>query len=144
MNAKAEALGMTDSHFVEPTGLSPANVASARDLAKLVRAAHAYPLIREYSTRGKARVMSFRRPLHFVNTNALVYSSYWEIDLSKTGYISQAGRCLVMHVRMADKDLIVVLLNSSGKRSRIGDANRVREWLEKRIERTASAADSRS
>lgn len=144
MNAKAEALGMTDTHFVEPTGLSPANVASARDLAKLVRAAHAYPLIREYSTRGKARVMSFRRPLHFVNTNALVYSSYWEIDLSKTGYISQAGRCLVMHVRMADKDLIVVLLNSSGKRSRIGDANRVREWLEKRIERTASAADSRS
>jgi serine-type D-Ala-D-Ala endopeptidase (penicillin-binding protein 7) len=144
MNAKAETLGMTDSHFVEPTGLSPANVASARDLAKLVRAAHAYPLIREYSTRGKARVMSFRRPLNFVNTNALVHSSYWEIDLSKTGYISQAGRCLVMQVRMADKDLIVVLLNSWGKRSRIGDANRIRAWLEKHIERTASAADSSS
>ena len=144
MNAKAETLGMTDSHFVEPTGLSPANMASARDLAKLVRAAHAYPLIREYSTRGNARVMSFRRPLNFVNTNAMVRSSYWEIDLSKTGYISEAGRCLVMQVRMADKDLIVVLLNSWGKRSRIGDANRVRKWLEKHIERTASAADSSS
>ena len=70
--------------------------------------------------------MSSRRPLNFVNTNALVHSSYWEIDLSKTGYISQAGRCLVMHVRMAHKDLIVVLLNSSDKRSRIGDANRIR------------------
>ena len=144
MNAKADALGMTDSHFVEPTGLSPANVASARDLAKLVRAAHSYPLIREYSTRGKARVMSFKRPLNFVNTNGLVRSSYWEIDLSKTGYISEAGRCLVMHVRMADKDLIVVLLDSWGKRSRIGDANRIRKWLEKNIERTASAPDSAS
>ena len=144
MNAKADALGMTDSHFVEPTGLSPANVASARDLAKLVRAAHSYPLIREYSTRAKARVMSFKRPLNFVNTNGLVRSSYWEIDLSKTGYISEAGRCPVMHVRMAEKDLIVVLLDSWGKRSRIGDANRIRKWLEKNIERTASASDSAS
>jgi D-alanyl-D-alanine endopeptidase (penicillin-binding protein 7) len=144
MNAKSDALGMTDSHFVEPTGLSPANVASARDLAKLVRAAHAYPLIREYSTRGKTRVMSFGRPLNFVNTNGLVRSAYWEIDLSKTGYISEAGRCLVMHVRMAEKELIVVLLDSWGKRSRIGDANRIRKWLEKNIERTASAPDSAS
>jgi serine-type D-Ala-D-Ala endopeptidase (penicillin-binding protein 7) len=145
MNAKAEALGMTDSRFVEPTGLSPANVASARDLAKLVGAAHAYPLIREYSTREKARVRAFGgRPLNFVNTNGLVRSSYWEIDLSKTGYISEAGRCLVMHVRMASKDLIVVLLDSWGKRSRIGDANRIRKWLEKNIERTASGPDSKS
>ena len=145
MNAKADALGMTDSHFVEPTGLSPANVASARDLAKLVRAAHAYPLIREYSTRDKARVQAFGgRPLNFVNTNGLVRSSYWEIDLSKTGYISEAGRCLVMHVRMASKDLIVVLLASWGKRSRIGDANRIRKWLEKNVERTASGPDSKS
>ena len=145
MNAKADALGMTDSHFVEPTGLSPANVASARDLAKLVRAAHAYPLIREYSTRDKARVQAFGgRPLNFVNTNGLVRSSYWEIDLSKTGYISEAGRCLVMHVRMASKDLIVVLLDSWGKRSRIGDANRIRKWLEKNVERTASGPDSKS
>jgi D-alanyl-D-alanine endopeptidase (penicillin-binding protein 7) len=144
MNAKADALDMTDSHFVEPTGLSPANVASARDLAKLVRAAHGYPLIREYSTREKARVKAFGRPLNFSNTNGLVRSSYWEIDLSKTGYISEAGRCLVMHVRMHSKDLIVVLLDSWGKRSRIGDANRIRKWLEKNVERTASASDSAS
>ena len=144
MNLKADMLGMTDSHFVEPTGLSPANVASARDLAKLVRAAHAYPLIREYSTQERARVMAFGRPLNFANTNGLVRSSYWEIDLSKTGYISEAGRCLVMHVRMASKDLIVVLLDSWGKRSRIGDANRIRKWLEKNVERTASAPDGKS
>jgi D-alanyl-D-alanine endopeptidase (penicillin-binding protein 7) len=144
MNAKADALGMTDSHFVEPTGLSPANVASALDLAKLVRAAHGYPLIREYSTRARDRVMVFGRPLNFVNTNGLVRSSHWEIDLSKTGYISEAGRCLVMHVRMHQKDLVVVLLDSWGKRSRIGDANRIRKWLEKNVERTAAAPDSAS
>ena len=130
MNEKAAALGMTDSRFVEPTGLSPANVASARDLAKLVSAAHGYPLIREYSTRDKATVKAFGRPLNFRNTNGLVRSSYWEIDLSKTGYISEAGRCLVMRVRLASKDLIVVLLDSWGKQSRIGDANRIRKWLE--------------
>ncbi len=130
MNEKAATLGMTDSRFVEPTGLSPANVSSARDLAKLVSAAHSYPLIREYSTRDKATVKAFGRPLNFRNTNGLVRSSYWEIDLSKTGYISEAGRCLVMRVRLASKDLIVVLLDSWGKQSRIGDANRIRKWLE--------------
>jgi D-alanyl-D-alanine endopeptidase (penicillin-binding protein 7) len=142
MNAKAAQVGMTDTHFVEPTGLSPANVSSARDLAKLVRAAHSYPLIREYSTREKARVRAFGRPLDFRNTNGLVRSSYWDIDLSKTGYISEAGRCLVMHVRLASKELIVVLLDSWGKQSRIGDANRIRKWLEKQVPRTANAPDS--
>jgi D-alanyl-D-alanine endopeptidase (penicillin-binding protein 7) len=130
MNDKANELGMTDSRFVEPTGLSPANVSSPRDLVKLVRAAHSYPLIREYSTRDKATVKAFNRPLHFRNTNGLVRNSHWEIELSKTGYISEAGRCLVMHVRLASKDLIVVLLDSWGKQSRIGDANRLRKWLE--------------
>ena len=130
MNEKANELGMTDSRFVEPTGLSPSNVSSPRDLAKLVRAAHSYPLIREYSTRDKATVKAFNRPLHFRNTNGLVRNSHWEIELSKTGYISEAGRCLVMHVRLASKDLIVVLLDSWGKQSRIGDANRLRKWLE--------------
>lgn len=130
MNEKSAQLGMTDSRFVEPTGLSPANVSSARDLVKLVRAARSYPLIREYSTRDKTTVMAFNRPLNFRNTNGLVRSSHWEIDLSKTGYISEAGRCLVMHVRLASKDLIVVLLHSWGKQSRIGDANRIRKWLE--------------
>jgi D-alanyl-D-alanine endopeptidase (penicillin-binding protein 7) len=131
MNEKAADLDMGDSRFVEPTGLSPNNVSSARDLAKLVRAAHDYPLIREYSTREHGTVRSFGRPLAYRNTNNLVRSSYWEIGLSKTGYISQAGRCLVMRVRLSSKDLIVVLLDSWGKQSRIGDANRIRQWLEK-------------
>jgi len=130
MNEKAAELGMSDSQFVEPTGLSPSNVSSPRDLVKLVRAAHSYPLIREYSTRDKATVKAFNRPLRFVNTNGLVRNSHWEIELSKTGYISEAGRCLVMHVRLASKDLIVVLLDSWGKQSRIADANRIRKWLE--------------
>ena len=139
MNAKAAALGMTDSHFVDPTGLSANNVASAHDLAKLVRAAHEYPLIREYSTREKHTVMVHGRPLQFRNTNGLVRSTQWEIGLSKTGYISEAGRCLVMQVRLASKDLIVVLLDSWGKQSRVGDANRIKRWLELQ---TVSAARS--
>jgi len=130
MNEKAAELGMSDSTFVEPTGLSPANVASPRDLVKLVRAAHGYPLIREYSTRDRATVKAFNRPLRFVNTNGLVRNAHWEIELSKTGYISEAGRCLVMHVRVASKDLVVVLLDSWGKHSRTGDAQRIRKWLE--------------
>jgi D-alanyl-D-alanine endopeptidase (penicillin-binding protein 7) len=134
MNAKAAVLDMNDSRFVEPTGLSPANVSTASDLAKLVRAAHDYPLIREYSTKNRATVRASTgralRSLNYGNTNGLVRSSYWDIDLSKTGYISEAGRCLVMHVRLAEKDLIVVLLDSWGKQSRIGDANRIRMWLE--------------
>jgi D-alanyl-D-alanine endopeptidase (penicillin-binding protein 7) len=130
MNEKAAELEMTDSHFVDATGLSKRNVSSARDLAKLVRAAHSYPLIREYSTRDRATVTAFGRPLSFRNTNGLVRSSHWEIGLSKTGYISEAGRCLVMRVRLASKDLIVVLLDSWGKHSRVGDANRIKKWLE--------------
>jgi D-alanyl-D-alanine endopeptidase (penicillin-binding protein 7) len=130
MNEKAAELNMTDSRFVDATGLSPGNVGSPRDLVKLVRAAHGYPLIREYSTRERATVKAFNRPLRFVNTNNLVRNSHWDIELSKTGYISEAGRCLVMHVRVASKDLIVVLLDSWGKQSRIGDANRIRKWLE--------------
>jgi len=139
MNAKAEVLQMTDSRFVEPTGLSPANVSSARDLAKLVRKAHEYELIREFSTQDRATVRASGRPLNYGNTNGLVRSKYWEIELSKTGYISEAGRCLVMHVRLASKDLIVVLLDSWGKHSRVGDANRIKKWLE-----SGSAADRAS
>jgi D-alanyl-D-alanine endopeptidase (penicillin-binding protein 7) len=131
MNARARALGMTDTRFVDATGLSSGNVSSARDLARLVAKAHEYPLIREYSTRTSATVHSFGgRPLGFNNTNRLVRSDHWDIDLSKTGYISEAGRCLVMRVRMASRELIVVLLDSWGRLSRIGDANRIRKWLE--------------
>ena len=136
MNAKAAVLDMTESRFVEPTGLSPANVSTASDLAKLVRAANEYPVIREFSTKDRAQVPAWsvsgraQRPLAYGNTNGLVRSKYWDIEISKTGYISEAGRCLVMMVRLADKDLVVVLLDSWGKHSRIGDANRIKKWLE--------------
>jgi serine-type D-Ala-D-Ala endopeptidase (penicillin-binding protein 7) len=125
---------MSESRFVEPTGLSPANVSTASDLARLVRAAHEYPLIREYSTKNRAAVQVSTgrrtRSLSYGNTNGLVRSKHWDIELSKTGYISEAGRCLVMLVRLAEKDLIVVLLDSWGKHSRVGDANRIKKWLE--------------
>jgi serine-type D-Ala-D-Ala endopeptidase (penicillin-binding protein 7) len=132
MNAKAAALDMNDSRFVDPTGLSPYNVSSARDLVKLVRAAHDYQVIREFSTRDRAsvRVSERGRPLSFHNTNGLVRAHRWEVGLSKTGYISEAGRCLVMRVRLASKDLIVVLLDSWGRQSRLGDANRIKKWVE--------------
>lgn len=130
MNARAHLLGMHDTRFVEPTGLSSGNVSSAHDLARLVAAAHEYPLIRQYSTRESATVYSLGYPLAYRNTNGLVRSASWDIGLSKTGYISEAGRCLVMRVRMASRDLIVVLLDSWGKYSRAGDANRIRKWLE--------------
>jgi D-alanyl-D-alanine endopeptidase (penicillin-binding protein 7) len=132
MNRKAAELGMNDTHYVDPTGLDSGNVSSADDLAKLVRAAHGYERIRDYSTRERATVTSFGRKLSFHNTNVLVRNSHWDIGLSKTGYISEAGRCLVMRVRMASKDLIVILLDSWGRKSRIGDANRLRRWLESR------------
>ncbi|HLS85840.1 MAG TPA: D-alanyl-D-alanine endopeptidase [Burkholderiales bacterium] len=130
MNKKAAQLGMADSRFVDPTGLSSENVSSARDLAKLVEAASGYEKVREYSVRPRAKVRVGKRVLTYGNTNALVRNDRWDIDLSKTGYISEAGRCLVMRVRMASKDMIVVLLDSWGKYSRIGDANRLRKWLE--------------
>ena len=130
MNAKAAALGMNDTRFVDATGLSSANVSSARDLARLVGAAHEYPLIRQYSTRESASVQSFGRKLDYRNTNGLVRNAKWDIDLQKTGYISEAGRCLVMRVRMASREVVVVLLDSWGKFSRVGDANRIKKWLE--------------
>jgi serine-type D-Ala-D-Ala endopeptidase (penicillin-binding protein 7) len=138
MNAKARALGMSDTHFVEPTGLSSQNVSSAQDLARLVAAASRYPTIREYSTRESATVTALGRPLEYRNTNRLVRNSNWDIALQKTGYISEAGRCLVMRVRMASRELNVVLLDSWGKLSRIGDANRIRKWLESTAVASAS------
>ncbi len=130
MNARAVALGMHDSRFVDPTGLSSGNVSTAHDLARLVAAAHEYPLIRQYSTRDSATVMAAGRPLGYRNTNGLVRSVHWDIGLSKTGYISEAGRCLVMRVRLQSREVIVVLLDSWGKLSRVGDANRIKKWLE--------------
>ncbi len=130
MNAKAASLGMHDSRFVDPTGLSSSNVSTAHDLVRLVAAAHEYPLIRQYSTRDSAVVMAAGRPLGYRNTNGLVRSVSWDIGLSKTGYISEAGRCLVMRVRLASREVIVVLLDSWGRLSRVGDANRIKKWLE--------------
>ena len=130
MNAEAGRLGLNDTRFADPTGLSSDNVSSAQDLARLVKAAHGYPLIREYSTRPSAHVRARGGTVGFSNTNSLVRSGSWDIELSKTGYISAAGRCLVMHMRVASRDLVVILLDSWGKYSRIGDARRIRKWLE--------------
>ena len=130
MNEKARALGMGDTRYADSTGLNAANVSSAKDLAKLVQAAHQYPVIREYSTREEAEVNVLGQALQYRNTNGLVRSTSWDIGLSKTGFINEAGRCLVMQVRMASKDMVVVLLDSWGKNSRIGDANRIKKWLE--------------
>jgi D-alanyl-D-alanine endopeptidase (penicillin-binding protein 7) len=129
MNHKARELGMRDTRYVEPTGLSSANQSSARDLATLVKAAHDHQIIRELSTSHEYEVEVGNRPIQFRNTNGLVKSPEWEIGLQKTGYISEAGRCLVMQARLAGRHLIMVFLDSAGKYSRIGDAERVRQWL---------------
>lgn len=130
MNRKAQSLGMNSSHFEEPTGLSSNNVSTARDLARMVAAAARYPEIRTFSTTAEAKVEIHGRVRDFGNTNALVRSDNWEIGLSKTGYISEAGRCLVMQARVADKPVVIVLLDSAGKMTRVGDANRIKRWME--------------
>ena len=135
MNAKAAALGMTDSHFVEPTGLSSDNVSTAEDLARMVKAAYEYQEIRQVTTTPAQKVAmnGGRQPTEFRNTNVLVRKGEWNIGLSKTGYISEAGRCLVMQAEIAGQPLIIVLLDSWGKYTRIGDANRIRKWIESRV-----------
>ena len=129
MNRKALELGMQDTHYVEPTGLSSKNQSSARDLATLVRAAHEHQIIRELSTSPEFLVEVGNRPMQFRNTNGLVRNPEWEIGLQKTGYITEAGRCLVMQAKLAGRQLIMVFLDSAGKYSRIGDAERVRRWI---------------
>ena len=129
MNRKARTLGMNDTHYVEPTGLSSRNQSSAHDLAILVKAAHEVQLIRELSTSPEYMVEVGNRPVQFRTTNGLVKSPEWDIGLQKTGYISEAGRCLVMQAKLAGRHLIMVFLDSTGKYSRIGDAERVRRWI---------------
>ena len=132
MNAKARALGMSRTHFDDPTGLSPSNRSSASDLFKLVRAAYGYEAIRDYSTTARYTA-TFREPTHtldYGNTNPLTASSRWEIGLSKTGYLGEAGRCLVMAADIDGKRIGIVLLNSFGTRTPQGDAARVRRWLQ--------------
>lgn len=132
MNAKAKALGMTNTRFVEPTGISEKNVSTARDLAKMLQAAAKYPLITQLTTTPK-KDMRFRKPGHvraYYNTNPLVRAGSWDIEVSKTGFIDEAGRCLVMKADIDDKPVAIVLLDSFGKRSHFGDANRIKRWLE--------------
>lgn len=161
MNRKAQALGMRDSQFVDGTGLNSQNRSTAVDLAKMVDAAYRYPLIRRISTTGEydvglpgKRVVKVRkdgrvrkvtrevtRHVAFHNTNALTRDEAWDIGISKTGYISEAGQCLVMQARIAERPVIIVLLDSWGKYSRIGDANRIRDWIERNGDRMASRTE---
>lgn len=144
MNAKALELGMGSAHFVEPTGLSDENVASPEDLSKLVMAAAKVPAIREYSTDNAYMVQVGRRMLRFGNTDSLVTRPDWKIEVQKTGYISQAGRCLVMQTVIEDRTVVIVLLNSFGKRSRVADARRIRKWMEATLLASATSAPATS
>ncbi len=134
MNSKAKQLGMTDTRYVEPTGLSSLNQSSARDLATLVSVAHDRPILRSLSTSPGHEVELGRRTLHYNNSNRLVKNPDWDIGLQKTGYISEAGRCLVMQAKVAGRQLIMVFLDSAGKVSRMQDAERVRRWVEVQTE----------
>lgn len=131
MNEKAMDLGMYRSRFVDGTGLSSDNVSTARDLVALVKGAYEYPLIREYTTEtGYTVEISRGRTLQYRNSNRLVRNDDWDIGLSKTGYISEAGRCLVMQAVISSTPVVIVLLDSWGRLTRIGDANRIRKWIE--------------
>lgn len=132
MNAKARALGMTSAKFVDPTGLSERNVASAADLSRLVIAASRNPTIRKFSTDHEFSVVVGKRRLEFRNSNTLVAKSDWDIELQKTGYTNEAGRCLVMKTRIDGRSVVIVLLDSFGKYTRVADARRIRRWLEGR------------
>src|SRR5215470_6531808 len=144
MNQKARDLGMQDTRFLDATGLNPRNVSTAQDLAIMVNAGYQYPLIREFTTSDSHRIAlsgrRYQRVVAFRNSNGLVRSRQWEIGLSKTGYISEAGRCLVMQATIAAKPVIIVLLDSWGKLSRVGDANRIKRWLEGLSSPTTPAA----
>jgi D-alanyl-D-alanine endopeptidase (penicillin-binding protein 7) len=133
MNAKAAQLGMRSARFVEPTGLSSDNVASPSDLVLLVDAAAREPLIREYSTDGQHEVRVGRQKLQFHNTDALVHNPAWDIVVQKTGYISEAGRCLVLKAVIKGRSVVMVLLDSFGKNTRVADAARIRKWLEAKL-----------
>ncbi|WP_431112412.1 serine hydrolase [Variovorax paradoxus] len=144
MNAKAKMLGMKDTRYVEPTGLSSRNQSSAQDLALLVNAAYSDATVRSLSTSPEYQVEVGNRVLQFNTTNRLVKSPDWEIGVQKTGYISEAGQCLVMQAKVAGRKLIMVFLDSAGKFSRIADAERVRRWVEATHASTGSPAASRS
>jgi serine-type D-Ala-D-Ala endopeptidase (penicillin-binding protein 7) len=136
MNRKAGLLGLRSSHFIDPAGLDPGNVASARDVVKMVRASLAYPLIREATTTRSINVYPYEGsgPLHYNNTNRLLKSGDWTIEVSKTGYLNEAGRCLAMQAEIVDHAWVIVLLNSYGKLTPFGDSRRIRQWIERGID----------
>ena len=140
MNQKAAAIGMRDTSYVEPTGLSSNNRSSAKDLATLVNYAHGDPTLRELSTSPGYQVAVGRKVLQYRNTNRLVKDPDWDIGLQKTGYITEAGQCLVMQTKIAGRKLIMVFLDSAGKLSRIADAERVRHWLESSVPLSAKTS----
>jgi serine-type D-Ala-D-Ala endopeptidase (penicillin-binding protein 7) len=129
MNSKAKQLGMTQSRFVEPTGLSSENVASPQDLVTLLQASASRAAIRQYTTDDQHEVRSSGHPTLFRNTNMLVLNPTWDIKVSKTGYISEAGQCLVMLARINNRDVAIVLLNAEGKGTRVGDAVKIKQWV---------------
>ncbi|NIF72383.1 D-alanyl-D-alanine endopeptidase [Burkholderia sp. Ap-962] len=139
MNAKAKSLGMTDTHFENSTGLTSLNVSSARDLVKMIDAAYQYPLIRRFSTDRTYTVFTGKRSLVYNSTNALVRNPSWDIGLQKTGFINEAGECLVMQTTIHGRPIVMVLLDSFGKYSRVADASRVRNWLDAGGERLTAA-----
>lgn len=144
MNIKALQLGMKGSRFVDATGLNSNNVSTALDLVKMVQAAQHYDLIQQYTTTSSYTVKPIGRgrPMRFSNTNPLVRSASWEIGVSKTGYISEAGRCLVMQAKINQRPVVIVLLDSWGNRSRIGDANRIKKWMESSNSRSRNVRHS--
>ena len=141
MNAKAKLLGAINTHYVDSSGLNPGNMSTPADLGKIVAAAAGYERIREFTTTGALSVQlpDSKRKLTFVNTNVLVRHSDWKIGLSKTGYITEAGKCLVMQAIIANSPVVIVLLDSWGRLTRVGDANRIRKWLERNPEKLAGA-----
>jgi D-alanyl-D-alanine endopeptidase (penicillin-binding protein 7) len=141
MNNKAFELGMGNSRFVDSTGLSSSNVSTARDLVKMVEAAHFYEEIRDFSTTTSHALNSpdYQRGLKYTNSNNLVSNGQWQIGVSKTGFLSAAGRCLVMQANITGKPVIIVLLDSNGKKTRIGDAIRIKQWMEASLTRKRSS-----
>jgi len=131
MNDKANELGMKDTRFLDPTGLNSGNVSTAHDLVKMVQAARCYDLIHEFTTTSSRVVdLAGHRSMRFSNTNPLVKNASWDIGVSKTGYISEAGRCLVMQAKINQRPVVIVLLDSWGAHTRVGDANRIKKWME--------------
>ncbi|MBI5917917.1 MAG: D-alanyl-D-alanine endopeptidase [Nitrosomonadales bacterium] len=143
MNEKARELGMGNTRFLDSSGLNSSNVSTAQDLVKMVSAARHYSEIHQYttSTQHLASPQGYR-PLQYINSNPLVRNGSWEIGVSKTGFINEAGRCLVMEAKISQRPVIIVLLDSQGKQTRVGDANRIKRWMESALPRNRNTRNS--